>query len=129
MPPWVIDARCGFPKFDSGELMMGASFEDVLASLGDCRDSGFVGAITRWFARNVEPFEVGLNVAMSGDCLVKSRGDRSADGFEPLGNFEMWVENEGGTIKETGLFYGILVDVFFPPPEWVNFIDLRKGVR
>ena len=67
MPSWVIDARRGFPKFDSGEFVVGACFEDVLACLGDCWDSGFVGAITRWFARNVEPFEVGLNVAMSSD--------------------------------------------------------------
>ena len=91
MPSWVIDAGCGFPKIDSGELVVGACFEDVLASLGDCWDSGFVGAITRWFARNVEPFEVGLNVAMSSDCLVKSGSDRSADGFKPLGYFEMRV--------------------------------------
>ena len=128
MPSWVIDARRGFPKFDSGEFVVGTSFEDVLASLGDCWDSGFVGAITRWFARNVEPFEVGLNVAMSSDSLIESRSDRSADGFEPLGNFEMWVENEGRSIKGTGLFYGVLVNVFFPPPEWVNFIDLGKGM-
>ena len=47
VPSWVIDARRGFPKFDSGEFVMGAGFEDVLASLGDCWDSGFVGAITR----------------------------------------------------------------------------------
>ena len=47
VPSWVIDARGGFPKFDSGEFMVGARFEDVLASLGDCRDSGFVGAVTR----------------------------------------------------------------------------------
>ena len=65
---------------------------------------------------------------MSCDRLVKSGGDGSTDGFEPLGYFEMRVENEGRSIKETGLFYGILVNVFFPPPEWVNFIDLRKGV-
>ena len=91
MPPWVIDARCGFPKFDSGELVVDTCFEDVLASLGDCWDSGFVGTVTRWFARNVEPFEVGLNVAMSCDCLVKSGRDGSADRFEPLGYFEMWV--------------------------------------
>ena len=128
MPPWVIDTGCGFPKFDFGELVVGTCFEDVLASLGDCWDSGFVGAITRWFARNVEPFEVGLNVAMSCDSLVESRSDGSADGFEPLGYFEMWVEDERRLIKGAGLFYGILVNVFFPPPEWVNFIDLRKGV-
>ena len=128
MPPWVIDARCGFPKFDSGELVVGTRFEDVLASLGDGWDSGFVGAVARWFARNVEPFEVGLNVAMSSNCLVKSRGDGSADGFEPLGYFEMWVENEGRSIKGASLFYRIFVDVFFPPPEWINFIDLGKGM-
>ena len=91
MPPWVIDAGCGFPKFDSGELVVGTCFEDVLACLGDCWDSGFVGTITHWFARNVEPFEVGLNVAMSCDGLIESRGDRSAERFEPLGNFEMRV--------------------------------------
>ena len=83
MPSWVVDARRGLPKFDSGEFVVGACFEDVLAHLGDCWDSGFVGAITQWFARNVEG---------------------------------------------TGLFYGILVNVFFPPPEWINFIDLGKGV-
>ena len=66
---------------------------------------------------------------MSGDCLVKSRSDGSADRFEPLGNFEMWVEDERRSIKGAGLFYGILVNVFFPPPEWVNFIDLGKGER
>ena len=65
---------------------------------------------------------------MSGDCLVKTRSDGSADGFEPLGYFEMWVEDEGRLIKGAGLFYGILVDVFFPPPEWINFIDLGKGM-
>ena len=124
MPSWVVNAWGGFPKFDSGELVVRTCFEDVLASLGDGWDSGFVGAITRCFARNVEPFEVGLNVAMSCDCLVKSRSDGSADGFEPLGYFEMRVENEGRSIKGAGLFYGILVNVFFPPPEWVNFIDL-----
>ena len=91
MPPWVIDARRSLPKFDSGELVVDTCFEDVLACLGDCWDSGFVGAITRWFARNVEPFEVGLNVAMACDCLVKSRSDGSADGFEPLGYFEVRV--------------------------------------
>ena len=46
VPSWVIDARCGLPKFNSGEFMVCAGFEDVLASLGDCWDSGFVGAIT-----------------------------------------------------------------------------------
>ena len=129
VPSWVIDARRGLPKVDSGEFVVGTCFEDVLACLGDCWDSGFVGAITRWFARNVETFEVGLNVAMSGDCLVKSRSDGSADGFEPLGYFEMGVKNEGGSIKGAGLFYRILVNVFFPPPEWINFVDLGKGVR
>ena len=112
MPSWVVNAGHGFPKLDSGEFVVGTCLEDVLASLGDCWDSGFVSAITRWFARNVEPFEVGLNVAMSGDCLVKSGSDGSADGFEPLGDFEMWVENEGRSIKGAGLFYGIFVDVF-----------------
>ena len=47
MPPWVIDAGCGFPKFDSGELVVLAGFEDVLASLGDGWDSGFVVTIAR----------------------------------------------------------------------------------
>ena len=46
VPSWVIDARRGLPKLDSGEFVVGACFEDVLASLGDCWDSGFVGAIT-----------------------------------------------------------------------------------
>ena len=128
MPSWVVNAGHGFPKFDSGDFVMLAGFEDVLASLGDGWDSGFVGAIARWFARNVEPFEVGLNVAMSSDCLIELRGDGSADGFEPLGYFEMWMEDEGRSIKGTGLFYGILVNVFFPPFEWINFIDLGKGM-
>ena len=65
---------------------------------------------------------------MSCDRLVESRSDRSADGFEPLGYFEMWVENEGRSIKETSFFYRVFVDVFFPPPEWVNFIDLGKSM-
>ena len=124
MPSWVVDARCGFPKFDSGEFMVGTGFEDVLASLGDGWDSGFIGTITRWFARNVEPSEVGLNVAMSSDCLIESRSDWSADGFEPLGYFEMRVENEGRSIKGTSLFYRVVVDMFFPPPEWIEFVDL-----
>ena len=47
MPSWVIDARRSFLKFDSGELVVGACFEDVLARLGDCWDSGFVGAVAR----------------------------------------------------------------------------------
>ena len=47
MPSWVVDAGRGFPKFDSGEFVVGTCFEDVLASLGDCWDSGFVGTITR----------------------------------------------------------------------------------
>ena len=53
---------------------------------------------------------------------------RSADGFEPLGYFEMRMEDEGRSIKGAGLFYRVFVNVFFPPPEWVNFIDLGKGV-
>ena len=65
---------------------------------------------------------------MSCDCLVKSRSDGSADGFEPLGYFEMRMEDEGRSIKGAGLFYRILVNVFFPPLEWVNFIDLREGM-
>ena len=66
---------------------------------------------------------------MSSDCLIKSRGDGSADGFEPLGYFEMRVENEGRTVKGASLFYRVFVDVFFPPPEWINFIDLGKDMR
>ena len=46
VPSWVIDARRGLPKFDSGEFMVCTGFEDVLTSLGDCWDSGFVGTIT-----------------------------------------------------------------------------------
>ena len=65
---------------------------------------------------------------MSCDRLVESGGDWSADWFIPLGYFEMWVEDEGRSIKGTGLFYRVLVNVFFPPPEWINFIDLGKGV-
>ena len=128
MPSWVIDVRCGLPKFDSGDFVVLAGFEDVLTSLGDCWDSGFVGAITQWFACNVELFKVGLNVAMSSDCLVYSRSDRSADRFEPLGYFEMQVEDEGRSIKGACLFYRVVVNVFFPPPEWINFIDLGKCV-
>ena len=78
--------------------------------------------------QDVESFKVGLNVSMSCDRLVETGGDWSADWFEPLGYFEMRMEDEGGSIKGTSLFYRILVDVFFPPPEWINFIDLRKGV-
>ena len=66
---------------------------------------------------------------MSCDGLVESRSDRSTDRFEPLGYFEMWVEDEGRSIKGTSLFYRVFVNVFFPPPEWINFIDLRKGMR
>ena len=65
---------------------------------------------------------------MSCDCLVETGGDWSADRFEPLGYLEMWVEDEGRSIKGAGLFYGILVNVFFPPPEWIDFVDLREGV-
>ena len=65
---------------------------------------------------------------MSCDCLVKLRSDGSADGFEPLGYFEMRVEDEGRSIKGAGLFYRVFVDVFFPLPEWINFIDLGKGM-
>ena len=65
---------------------------------------------------------------MSSDCLIELRSDRSADGFEPLGYFEMWVENEGRSIKGAGLFYRIFVNMFLPPPEWINFIDLGKGM-
>ena len=78
--------------------------------------------------RDVESFEVRLNVSMSCDCLVESRGDWSADRFEPLGYFEVRVENEGRSIKGTGLFYRIVVDVFFPPPEWIDFVDLGKSM-
>ena len=96
----------------------------MLTSLGDGWDSGFVCAIIRRFAHNVESFEVRLYVAMSCDRLVESRGDGSADRFEPLGYFEMWVEDEGRSIKGTGLFYRVAVDMFFPPPEWIGFVDL-----
>ena len=65
---------------------------------------------------------------MSCDCLIESGGDGSAYRFEPLGYFELWVENEGRLIKGTSLFYRILVNVFFPPPEWIDFIDLGEGV-
>ena len=37
MPSWVVNAWCSLPKFNSGEFMVGAGFEDVLASLGDVR--------------------------------------------------------------------------------------------
>ena len=79
-------------------------------------------------ARDVESFKVGLNVSMSCDRLVESGGDWSADWLEPLGYFEVRVKNEGGSIKGAGLFYRVLVNVFFPPPEWINFIDLGKGM-
>ena len=65
---------------------------------------------------------------MSCDCLIEPGSDWSADGFEPLGYFEMWVENEGRSIKGAGLFYRVIVDMFFPPPEWVEFVDLGKGM-
>ena len=65
---------------------------------------------------------------MSCDCLVESGSDRPADLFEPLGYLEMWVENEGRMIKGASLFYRILVNVFFPPSEWIDFIDLGKGM-
>ena len=61
---------------------------------------------------------------MSCDCLVESGSDRPADLFEPLGYFEMWMEDEGGSIKGTGLFYRVVIDMFFPPTEWVDFVDL-----
>ena len=61
---------------------------------------------------------------MSCDCLIESGGDWSADGFEPLGYFEMRMENEGRLIKGTSLFYRVVVDMFFPPPEWIEFVDL-----
>ena len=129
MPPWVIDARRGFPKFDSGEFMVGTCFEDVLACLGDGKDIRFTEAVTLRLTRDVESFEVRLDVSMSCDRLVESGGDGSADRFEPLGHFEMWVENEGGMIKGTSLFYRVFVNVFFPPPEWINFVDLGEGMR
>ena len=78
--------------------------------------------------RDVEFFKVGLNVSMSCDHLVESRGDWSADWFVPLGYLEMWVEDEGWMVKGAGLFYRIFIDVFFPPPEWIDFIDLGEGV-
>ena len=66
---------------------------------------------------------------MSCDRLVKSRSDGSADRFEPLGYFEMRMENEGRSIKGAGLFYRVVINMFFPPPEWVDFLDLGKGMR
>ena len=66
---------------------------------------------------------------MSCDCLIQSRSDWSADRFEPLGYFEMRMEDEGRSIKGTSLFYRVVFNVFFPPFEWVNFIDLRECVR
>ena len=128
VPSWVIDTWCDFPEFGSSGFMMNTRLEDVLACLGDGRDIRFSGAVAVWLTRYVEPFEVRLDVAMSCDCLIESGGDGSADRFEPLGYLEMWVENEGGSIKGAGLFYRILVNVFFPPPEWIDFIDLGKGV-
>ena len=107
---------------------MNTRLEDVLAGLGDGKRIRFTEAVTLRLTRDVESFEVRLDVAMSCDCLVESRGDWSADGFEPLGHFEMWVEDEGRSIKGTGRFYGVFVNVFFPPSEWVNFIDLGKGM-
>ena len=65
---------------------------------------------------------------MSSDSLVESRSDGSADGFVPLGYFEVRMENEGRSIKGTCLFYRVFVYVFFPPPEWIDFIDLGKGM-
>ena len=128
MPSWVINAGCVFPEFGSRGFVMNTRLEDVLASLGDGKDIRFTEAVTGRFTRDVKSFEVGLNVAMACDRLIKSGSDGSADGFEPLGYFEMWVENEGRSIKRAGLFYGILINVFFPPPEWINFIDLGKGM-
>ena len=128
VPSWVIDAGCVFPKFGSSGFVMNTRLEDVLACLGDGKDIRFTDAVTLRLTWDVESFEVRLDVAMSSDRLVESGGDRSADWFEPLGYFEMRVENEGGVIKGTGLFYRVLVNVFFPPPEWINFIDLGKGV-
>ena len=58
--------------------------------------------------RDVESFKVGLNVSMSCDRLVESGGDWSADRFVPLGYFEMWVENEGRSIKGLVSFIGLL---------------------
>ena len=69
-----------------------------------------------------------MTVAMSCDCLIESGSDWSADWFEPLGYFEMRMEDEGRSIKGTSLFYRVVVNVFFPPPEWVDFIDLREDV-
>ena len=128
VPSWVINAGCVFPEFGSSGFVMNTRLEDVLACLGDGKDTRFTCAVTLRLARDVESFKVGLNVSMSCYRLVESGGDGSADGLEPLGDFEMWVEDERGSIKGTCLFYGILVNVFFPPPEWVNFIDLGKGM-
>ena len=91
MPSRVVNACCVFPEFGSSGFVMNTRLEDVLARLGDEKDIRFTEAVTERLARDVEPFEVGLDVAMSCDCLIKSRSDRSADGFEPLGYFEMRV--------------------------------------
>ena len=128
VPSRVVNAGGMFPEFGSSGFVMNTRLEDVLACLGDGKDIRFTEAVTLRLTRDVESFEVRLDVSMSCDRLVESGGDGSADRFEPLGHFEMWVENEGGMIKGTSLFYGVFVDVFFPPPEWVDFIDLGKGM-
>ena len=128
VPSRVINVGCVFPEFGSSGFVMNTRLEDVLACLGDWRDIRFTWAVTGRLTRDVESFEVGLNVSMSCDCLVESGGDWSADRFEPLGYFEMWVENEGRLIKGAGLFYRIVVNVFFPPPEWIDFVGLGKGM-
>ena len=96
VPSWVVNAGCVFPEFGSSGFVMNTRLEDVLACLGDGRDISCTWAVTGRLTRDVESFEIGLNVSMSCDCLVELGSDWSADRFEPLGYFEMWVENEGG---------------------------------
>ena len=68
--------------------------------------------------------KITMSMTMSCDCLVESRSDWSADRFEPLGYFEMWVENERRLIKGTSLCYRVFVNMFFPPTEWIDLVDL-----
>ena len=79
VPSWVVNAGCVFPEFGSRGFVMNTRLEDVLASLGDGKDIRFTEAVTGRFTRDVESFEVGLNVSMSCDRLVESGGDWSAD--------------------------------------------------
>ena len=78
VPSWVVNAGCVFPEFGSSGFMMNTRLEDVLARLGDGRDIKFTWAVTGRLTRDVESFKVGLNVSMSCDRLVESRGDWSA---------------------------------------------------